>query len=286
MDEPLIITSNDPKVGTAKEDIGANIQQGVDAAEAGAAILHHHLIYESDEPGRKPVLDVGASKEMISALRDKTDAIIQLGMTMATDESRMAVAEAIPVDMFSITLADNDNYGRNTPSVHRIRDEMEKLAKFCLDNGLTPEWEIFHSGSVWNLHYLIKKGLAKPPYVINLCMYPEGSCWSPKTFAELDYRVSLLPEGCEWHLVAFAKGVDDPVIPPISALDHIRLLTYATLKGGNVRTGREDRLEIRPGVPALTNAELVREIAEISTLLGRPPATPEQARRSLKIGDR
>lgn len=285
MAEPLIITSNDPKVGTAREDIEVNVQQGVDAAEAGAAILHHHVIYASDEPGRKPVLDVGASKEMISALRAKTDAIFQLGITLATDDSRMAVAKAIPVDMFSITLADNDHYGR-VPSVHRNRDEMEILAKFCLDNGITPEWEIFHSGAVWNLHYLIKKGLAKPPYVINLCMYPEGSCWSPKSFAELDYRVSLLPEGCEWHLVAFAKGVADPVIPTISTIDHARLLTYATLKGGHVRTGREDRPEIRPGVPAETNAELVREIAEISTLLGRPPATPEQARRTLKIGER
>jgi len=286
MDDPVIITSNDPKVGTVRTDLEANIQQGVEAAQAGAAILHHHMIYESEEPGQKPVLDVDASVELISALREKSDAIVQLGITLATDESRMAVARAIPVDMFSITLADNDNYGRNTPSVHRTRDEMEKLARFCLDNGLTPEWEVFHAGAAWNLMYLIKKGLAKPPYFVNLTLYPEGSCWAPKTMAEIDHRASILPEETIWHLVAFAKGVADPVIPPISPIEHTRLQTYAVLRGGHIRTGREDRPEIRPGVDAKTNAELVREIAEISERLGRPAATPAQARKILRIGER
>jgi len=236
---PLIITSNDPSVGHTRADIGHNIAAGVAAAQAGAAILHHHLIYKFPEAKTGRVLDVGGSVELIEGLRERTDALIQLGMTLASNESRMAVARATRVDMFSITLADNEHYATPyPPPIFRGRAEMEKLAGFCLDQGITPEWEIFHSGAAWNLIYLIKKGLAKPPYYVNLTMYPEGSSWAPRTFAEMDHRVAMLPDESIWQLVAFARGVADPVIPPISAIEHTRLLTYAILRGGHVRTGR------------------------------------------------
>jgi len=44
-DAPLIVTSNDPSVGNRPEDISRNVAAGVAAAEAGAAILHHHVIW-------------------------------------------------------------------------------------------------------------------------------------------------------------------------------------------------------------------------------------------------
>jgi 3-keto-5-aminohexanoate cleavage enzyme len=281
--DSVIITSNDPMVGNSPSDIERVIEEGVKAAEAGAAILHHHLIYKKREPGRLNELDFGPSVEILESLKEKTDAILQLGITTATNESRMAVAKAASVEMFSITLADNDHYGRSYPTIFRDREDMEQLARFCLDNGIVPEWEIFHSGAAWNLHYLIKKGLAKPPYFINLTMYPEGSSWSPRTFAEMDHRVTMLPENSIWHLIAFAKSETERVFEPITSIDHVRLMTYALLKGGHVRTGKEERPERRPGIPTQWNAELVTEIADISQRLERPIATPDEARRLLGI---
>jgi uncharacterized protein (DUF849 family) len=70
----------------------------------------------------------------------------------------------------------------------------------------------------------------------------------------------------------------DFVVQPSTTDDHTRLLTYAILKGGHVRTGKEDRPEIEPGVRAKSNADLVAMIADIGERLGRAPATPEQAR--------
>lgn len=284
-DTPLIITSNDPQVGHRRTDIEATIAAGVAAAQAGAAILHHHLIFRYPEEPEGRHLDLDGSVAVIEGLKERTGALVQLGQTLASNESRMAVARETNVDMFSITLADNDHYAQPyPPTIHRDREEMETLARFCLDRGIIPEWEIFHAGAVWNLLYLIKKGLAKPPFFVNLTMYPEGSSWAPRTFAEIDHRAAMLPEPSIWHLVAFARGVDDPVTPTISSIQHIRLLTYAILRGGHVRTGREDRLELRPGVPAESNSQLISEVVDLSRRLGRPVATPAQAREMLAIG--
>lgn len=284
--EPLIITSNDPMVGTGPADIQKNIDAGVAAAEAGAAILHHHLIFKPLVPGKMRELDRDASVEVIRGIRKRTDAIFQFGMTGATNESRFAIARAEPVDQFSITLSDNDNYMGKFPTVFRDREDMIANARFCLEHGIMPEWEVFHSGAAWNLHFMLKKGLATRPAFVNLMMYWEGSTWSPRTMAEIDHRASMLPEGSIWHLAVLTRGAPEPIIPSISPDEHTRLLTYAILRGGHVRTGLEDKHEMKPGVPAKDNAECIRQIKDIAERLGRPVATPEQARRILKLKPR
>lgn len=281
--DPLIITSNDPMVPDGPDQVEQTIEEGVAAWEAGAAILHHHCIFRPQIPGTAPELDVEKSVQVLSELRRRTDAILQLGITVATNESRMAVAKIAPVDQMSITLCDNDHFISRWPNTHRDREEMVMLADFCLARGIQPEFEVFHAGAAWNLHYLIKKGHAKPPYWINLTLYPEGSCWSPKIPSEIDHRASLLPEGSRWHLVAFAREENESIMPIPTPEEHTQLLTYATLKGGNVRTGKEDRPYLTSAVLAESNAELVRLAADMSQRLGRSVATPAEARRLLSL---
>jgi uncharacterized protein (DUF849 family) len=280
--DPLIITSNDPMVppGTPDE-LERNLEEAVLAAEAGATIVHHHAIARPRAEGARLELDVDRSVELFQRIRESTDAITQLGITLATNETRMAVAAEAHPEMLSITLSDNDHYGRDC--IHRDRDDMIELAQFCLDHGIAPEWEIFNAGAVWNLLYLIKNGLARPPYFINLTLYPEGSGWSPRLTSEIDHRVSLLPEQSVWHLVAFARAEAEPVVEPITPDEHTRLLCHAILRNGGIRTGKEDRPLLAEGVPAKTNAELIRPIAELSEALGRPVATPGQGRELLGI---
>lgn len=279
--EPLIITSNDPMVPTGPEQVEQTLAEALGAAEAGATILHHHAIPLPRGKDERLVLDVDRSAELFTGIRAGSNAILQLGITLATNESRMAVARAAKPDMMSITISDNDHYPGDT--IHRDREEMVELAQFCLDNDIVPEWEIFHTGGLWNLLYLIKMGVAKPPFWINLCLYQEGSCWSPRTPAEIDHRASLLPAEARWHLVAFARAGADPVVEPITPVEHTRLLTHAMLRGGGIRTGKEDRPDLSPGVPATSNAELITMAAEISHQIGRPVATPDEARRLLGV---
>jgi 3-keto-5-aminohexanoate cleavage enzyme len=282
---PVIITSNDPLVPAGPNQVEQIVAEAEAAYRAGAAIIHLHLIFKPAKPGEFLQFDIERSTEVINGVRERCPgAIIQVGKTTATNESRIALCNAVGVDMLSMTLSDNDKYLSNgIPANHRERSEFAEMAAFCKEHGIKPELEIFHAGAAWNLYWMIKQGLLADPYWVNICLYHEGGGWSPRTMGEVDYKIGLLPEGALWHLTSFSHPVTDFVVPPATPDDHTRLLTYAILKGGHVRTGKEDRPEIRPGVRATSNAELVELVADIATRLGRPPATPEQAREIIGL---
>ena len=50
--------------------------------------------------------------------------------------------------------------------------------------------------------------------------------------------------------------------------------------GGNARTGMEDTLMLRRGVPAESNAQLVERLRGVARSIEREPATVEQANRA------
>ncbi len=283
--EPLIITSNDPQVPEGPEFVRQTIDECAAAFNAGATVIHLHLAFKPPVPGHFLEFDVERSAQIIRGVRERCPgAVVQVGKTTATNASRIALSQAVDVDMFSMTLSDNDKYvSGGIPASHRDRAEFVELTRFCLESRIVPELEVFHAGALWNMLYLIHEGLLRPPYWVNVCMYHEGGGWSPRTMAEIDYRVSLLPEGANWHLAAFVHPRKEFVVPPATPDDHTRLLAYAMLKGGHVRTGKEDRPEVRPGVLAKSNAELVDMAADLSVRVGRPVATPEQARKILGL---
>ncbi|NJP46814.1 BKACE family enzyme [Actinacidiphila epipremni] len=282
---PLIITSNDPQVPEGPDQVEQIIEEAAAAYRAGAAIIHLHLIFKPARPGEYLSFDIERSTEVIRGVRERCPgAIVQVGKTTATNESRIALANAVGIDMLSMTLSDNDKFlSQGIPANHRERSEFTEMAGFCLEHDILPEVEVFHAGAAWNLYYLIKEGVLRAPYWVNICLYHEGGGWSPRTMAEVDYRINLLPEGALWHLTAFAHPQKQFVVTPTTPDEHTRLLTYAILKGGHVRTGKEDRPEIRPGVRASSNAELVAMMADLATRLGRPVATPAQAREILGL---
>jgi 3-keto-5-aminohexanoate cleavage enzyme len=283
--KPLIITSADPRLPEGPNEEEQIIEEAKLAFAAGASIIHLHLIFKPPVPGKFLEFDLERSKTVVEAVRKECPgAIIQVGKTTATNESRISLCDAVPVEMLSMTLSDNDKYlSGGIPASHRERSEFADMAKYCLDHDIVPEMEVFHAGAIWNMRWMIREGLIKAPYWANICMYHEGGGWTPRTMEEIDYRVNLLPDGANWHLTVFAHQVKDFVVEPTTPDEHTRLLAYAILKGGNVRTGREDRPELEPGVPVKNNAQLVSMMADISRSLGRPVATPEQAREILGL---
>jgi 3-keto-5-aminohexanoate cleavage enzyme len=58
---------------------------------------------------------------------------------------------------------------------------------------------------------------------------------------------------------------------------------HAMLMGGHVRVGLEDNIYFRKGELA-TNEMLVGRMVDLSRQLGREVATPEDARKILKLG--
>jgi 3-keto-5-aminohexanoate cleavage enzyme len=87
------------------------------------------------------------------------------------------------------------------------------------------------------------------------------------------HMVECLPADSTWT----ASGIGAAQLP---------LTTAAILLGGNVRVGLEDNIYYSRGVLSEGNAPLVARAARLAKELGRPLATPEEARDILHLKPR
>ena len=172
--------------------------------------------------------------------------------------------------MISIILSHHDEAFAqvDTHALHP-REELEEYARLSAEYGVKLEHEIWHTGSIWNLKYLIGKGLLTPPHVTTLFFDWPGGSWSPPTIQEYLYRRSYLPDGC---------------IVTVSVMGErqIDILTAAILQGDHIRVGTEDYPFNHAGQAAATH-ELVAEAVQVARALGRPVTSPAEARGILGL---
>ena len=139
------------------------------------------------------------------------------------------------------------------------------------ERGIHPELEIFDSGMIPAALRLLKEGLLNEPLHFNLVLGVPGG--AAGTLKNLMHMVESLPSGCTWT----ASGIGAAQLP---------LTTAAILLGGNVRVGLEDNIYYRRGMLTEGNAPLVARAARLAAELGRPLATPDDARRILHLAAR
>jgi 3-keto-5-aminohexanoate cleavage enzyme len=259
--KPLVITATpnicwlNPREVDYPKTPEAIAEEAALCREAGAAILHTHA--ES------------LWKETIRAVKSKTDVIIQLGMSSLQIPERMEVFEENG-EMISIILNHHDEtFAETDCNVLHLKDELAEYARLCNEYGVMPEFEVWHSGSIWNLNYLLDNNILTVPYVTTLFFGWPGGTWSPPTIEEYLYRRKLMPAGC-------------PITVSIMGAEQIKIVAAAILMGDNIRIGTEDYPYNVNGEIASTH-ELVAEAAELSRKLGRPLATPDEARRLLNV---
>lgn len=246
-----------PDVKNWKETTEGLIEDIEKCYEAGAAIAHVHL-------------PRGEEAETVKRIRERCDIIIQAGMSSYPIEERAPDFHAKP-DMLSIILNHHDEHFTGV-SVNQIHDlsEFEEYCVTCKSFKIKPEWEVWHTGSYWNLNYLIEKGLLKPPHVLTLFFNWPGGTWSPPTADEYLHRIKYMPEKC-LHTIS------------VMGEKQTRIATLSISHGGNVRVGTEDYPFIKKGVPAKNNAEIVARMVKISQEMGRETATPSEARKIIGI---
>jgi len=235
--------------------------------EAGATVLHTHGLADLDKEGISK--GVGKWKEVFEETRKACDIIIQSGMSTLTMQQRIDVFD-YKSDMVSIILNHHDeDFAEGNVDVLHPLEELEEYAIGCRKYGVRPEWEIWHSGSIWNLEQLIQKNLLDNnlPYINTLFFGWPGGTWSPPTVEEYIYRRRLMPDNCACVVSIMGK-------------EQMDILVAAIMNGDNVRVGTEDYPFNRQGAVS-TAHELVKEIADISRILGREVATAEQAREIL-----
>jgi 3-keto-5-aminohexanoate cleavage enzyme len=260
------------------EDIEAVGQQYIDAVRAGASICHHHGIHHLEDemqPDGKRLsrIDFDGWRDLTAKIRSGgDDPLMQFGIASARLPEKVKLMELKP-DMMSYAFNVHDEFFQPDPAYPAVemyalhpRDELEEFTRAALDHGVKTEIECFYTGAYWNLEYIRRQGLLENPVWATLFFGWKGGAWTPPTHDAMDFMVRHLPENVNWNV-----SVMDPA--------HWSLLSLAIAMGGHVRVGWEDYPYLPNGELAKTNAELVQVVVDMAANIGRPIATPAQARQ-------
>jgi 3-keto-5-aminohexanoate cleavage enzyme len=250
-----------PALPVTAAEIGADAAR---CAEAGAAMFHLHVRDAAGSPTQAREVFAAAVEE----IRKRTDIIIQtstggaMGMTAG---ERLQPLELGP-EMASLTTG-TANFGDDV-----FFNDAALMTEFYTRMqaaGVRPEFEIFEAGQVDNALRLVKKlGPAGPLLHWDFVLGVPGSMnGEPRN---LTFLVDRLPEGSTWTCTGIGRW-------------HMPVTMTALALGGNVRLGFEDNVFLHKGVLAKENAELVGRVARISREWDRETATPDEARRILKL---
>jgi uncharacterized protein (DUF849 family) len=258
-------------------------QHALDAADAGAAIVHLHV---RDPETAKGSMRLDLYQDLVGLIRTKNkDVMINLttgeggrfipsddnpkiaaaGSTLCAPETRVAHVEALRPDI--CTLDFNTMWSGQASVINSPRN-LEIMASKIYAAGVQPEIEIFDSGDLHMVKDFIARGIIKTPLMVQMVLGVRfGAIANPATMA---YLVSQLPKGTEWA----AFGIGRAAFP---------MLAQAWLLGGHVRIGMEDTAYIRKGQHCISNAELVAKAARMIDDLGGHLASPDEAREILKL---
>ncbi len=259
----------------------------IDAAKAGAAVVHIHvrepdtgvgsrrteLYSEVAERIRASGVDVvlnltagmggdlvlGGDEQVLPHNPDGTDMV---GATERLDHVRAIMPEICTLDCGTMNFASGGDYIMvNTPSVLR------SMAKQVQNLGVRPELEVFDFGHLVQVKEMIQHGLLDDPVMVQLCMgIAYGAPDDPTTFMAL---VNALPNDCVFSAFSISKM-------------QLPFVAMAALAGGNVRVGLEDNLYLGPGHKA-TNAELVARAKLILESMNVRVIGPQEVRDKLKL---
>jgi 3-keto-5-aminohexanoate cleavage enzyme len=256
--------SHSPAVPFTPEEIAGEARRAYDA---GARMVHVHARLDDGTPTQ----DAGRYRETVAAIRERApELIVQVstgGAIGMTAEERLGSLAAGP-EMASLTCG-TVNFGKGI--FENPAPLMLEFARAQLGAGVKPELEIFDAGHLDNARWLADKAPLPGPLHYDLVLgVPGGLAGTPANVALLAGR---LPAGATWS----ATGIGASFLP---------VVTTALAMGGHVRCGLEDQVEVEPGVPAASNADLVARVVAIAALLGRAPAGPARARELLGLPPR
>ena len=149
---------------------------------------------------------------------------------------------------------------------------LEEFAQVFAESGTKPEVEVFDSGMINNLAYLVSKGLIQKPVYLQFVMGILGGI--PAGVENL----MLLAQAGER---AFGKDMQWSVCA--AGRHQMPMCIAGLLMGSHVRVGLEDSLYLERGVLAKSSAEQVQKVIRIMRELNFEPAAPAEAREVLGL---
>ena len=241
------------------------VREAKSAYDAGAAVIHVHVRWDDGTPTQ----DRERFRVVMDAIQAACPGVILIpstgGAVGMTAEERLQPTELMP-EMATLDCG-TCNFGDDV-----FQNDMPTLRAFgkrMLENQIKPEYECFEMGHVDTILKLANKGLVPgAPMQFNFVLGVAGC--TPATAGNLDWLVRSIPAGSTWTATGIGRAAFELAAPAIAM-------------GGNVRVGFEDNLYLSKGVLAKSNGELVKKVADLAALLGRPVATPAEARGILGL---
>jgi uncharacterized protein (DUF849 family) len=268
--------------------------QAIDAAKAGAAILHLHA---RDPQVGRPSAAVEDFMTFLPAIKSGTDAVVNLttgGSAMMTLEERLAGPKAARPEMCSLNMGtmnfalypllgkrtewlqdweepflrnSDDLVFKNTP-----RDIASVLQDMGRERGAKFEFECYDISHLHMLRHFVDRGLVDGPIFIQFVLgVLGGAAADPEHFMYLKQTADRLFGETYLFSVLAAGRMQMPMAAMSAGM------------GGHVRVGLEDSLYIAKGQLARSNAEQVAKVRTIVEALGREVASANEARAMLGL---
>lgn len=269
--------------------------EAIAAAEAGASILHLHA--RNPEDGR-PEFSPDVFMEFLPRIKQSTDAVVNIttggghGMTL---QERCAGALRASPEMTSLNMG-SMNFGlfpilekdfkwkydwepeflemtRDFIFRNTFKDIEWVLKELGQEHGVRFEFECYDLGHLYNLAHFVDRKLIEPPFFIQTIFGILGGMGADiENLMHLRRTANKLfgEENYEWSILAAGRH-------------QMNFVTTGAIMGGNVRVGLEDSLYISKGKLAESNADQVSKIRRIVEDLSLEVATPEEARKRLKL---
>jgi uncharacterized protein (DUF849 family) len=268
--------------------------QAIEAAEAGAAILHLHA---RDPKDGRPTPDPKVFMQFLPRIKQATDAVVNIttggghGMTL---EERLAAPLKASPEMCSLNMG-SMNFGL-FPMLARYKDfkydwertHLEASRDFIFRNtfkdieyilknlgeahGTRFEFECYDVGHLYTLAHFLDRKLVKPPLFVQTIFGILGGIGAdPENVTHMKHIADkLFGDQYYWSILAGGRH-------------QLPLITMGAIMGGNVRVGLEDSLFIGKGKLASSNADQVRRIRSILENLSLEIASPKEAREALAL---
>ena len=280
-----------PHLPITPDDIA---RESIEAAEAGAAIIHLHA---RDPKDGRPTPDPDVFMQFLPRIKQATDAVVNittggsLGMSM---EDRLAAPLRAKPELCSLNMG-SMNFGlfhvteKITQWKHDWeRQYVEKTKDLIVSNtfaqierfirelghghGTRFECECYDVGHLYALAHFLDRKLLEPPLFVQTIFGIMGGIGAHAEDLMHMRRTADRLFGNDYHWSILAAG-----------RHQINLATMGAVMGGNVRVGLEDSIYLGPGRLAKGNAEQVRKIRTILEELSLGIATPEEARGMLRL---
>ncbi len=265
----------------------------IDAANAGAAIVHLHARNPVDG---KPTQDPDEFRKFLPAIKTASDVVINLttggSPTMAVEE-RLQPALQLKPEVASLNMG-SMNFGLYE-MLNRFKDfkydweqpylansddlifrntfkDIAHILTACSANQTRFEIECYDIGHLYTAAHFIDRGLIKPPFLIQSVFGLRGGIGNDVEDVLHMKRTAdrLFGDAYLWSVLGAGRS-------------QIPIATLSSAIGGNVRVGLEDSLWDGPGQLAKSNAAQVKRIRTVIEALSLDIATPDEARTMLNL---